>query len=160
MKKILVTAIMLCCSISAQANWTQSISEDEMSGEKSVFIHGPDGTRRDIPWPHSGDEATLIYRCSDRSFYIWTDTNNLTDDTTEDGYNAHFLLVKKDDDSPFRMDFIQRWGSKFFHPLRSEEMEFIKNSREFKIQFPAYSIGNVVYTFEVSGFDESLCQIN
>jgi hypothetical protein len=165
MKKLmLMLAMTLALTLTANmakadASWKAHTNTDEMNGETTTTLFLKGAATKKLDFPYSNPDVLLAYSCSGGYFAFLTSANNIVGGDNEDGYELHRFRVKIDDEL-VKFTFSQEWGSEWFRDYNriSYDTRKIKQSNRLLIETSLFGQGTVIYAFNTTGFDESLCR--
>lgn len=170
-KKILIINLIMfvlifLATVNAFAEWRVSSSEDEMTGEKQYYAMSPSvKSTESMGFPYSSTNAWLgVGTDGDQEwcFIGFSETPNLTDASTKDGYNLIDTRIKWNDDSDKieNTKLTQSWGAKFLH-FRSDEdiISKIEESNTLLIELGWYGEGDVYFDFSLKGSAAAINEI-
>ena len=149
----LITIAMMVLSISAQAEWRQWSSEDPMNDTvRKGMASALTASMKMMSFPYQDTKAVLGVSCDDTGAYMrFTNSPNLSGDTTHDGYNSIRLRVRKDNDQVRGIKFVQNWGSDqlstTFPPMRNIVLE----GQTLLVEIPWHGQGKVYFKFDLTG---------
>ena len=149
----MITIAMMVLSINAQAEWGQWSSEDPMNDTvRKGMASALTAPMKMMSFPYQDTKAILGVSCDDTGAYMrFTNSPNLSGDTTHDGYNSIRLRVRKDNDQVRGIKFVQNWGSDqlstTFLPMRNIVME----GQTLLVEIPWHGQGKVYFKFDLTG---------
>jgi len=140
--------------------WRTSSSTDEMTGEVQAFAFSkPVGPTRKMSFPYGDVTATLAFGCDSGSEWLYiafSESPNLLDTQTEDGYNTVYPRIKFDD-TLSQQRFSQEWGSRYLH-FRQPERNILKvmNSNTFLLELNWHGSGKRLFNFSLTGSTDAV----
>jgi len=161
-RAFLVFVLGLVISAPASAQWTSSVSTDEMTGKRQAYAHSPQvGPTRPMPFPYTGTRAWLGFGCNgqDEWAYVgFSNQPNLINTETRDGYHAFSTRVKFDD-QVYTMDFTQKWGDSFLEFDDDEAtIARILTTGSALLELDWYSSGVVYFRFSLRGSSAAIAK--
>lgn len=160
---IYIIILLLFSSTDLYAQWTTSKDVDEMTGEGNSYAHSPsvNPTER-MGSPYSDVRAWLGVGCdgdSEWSYIGFSQSPNITDDETEDGYNVITTRVKWND-SIKNEEFTQDWGANFLHFRRDDVViKDIMSSSTALVELNWYGEGRTFFRFSLAGSSAAVQKI-
>ena len=159
--KVATVAILFLC-IQGCA-WTTSISKDEMTGKKRAYAHSDTTTpTRQMGFPYANVTARLTVGCNDKSewaYFNFTETPDLLDTSTEDGYDTFDSRIKWDD-LVSNVKMMQTWGASSIHFWDYKSaISKIAESNTVLLELNWYGEGRAYFKFSLSGSSSALAKI-
>lgn len=157
---IQIVVIILMLSVSAYAQWTNSVSEDEMTGERSCFAQSPvTSATKEMSFPYTDTYAWLGIGYDGQSEWVYfgfSNEPNLTDDDTMDGYDRINTRIKWDNEV-VNATFTQEWGSKFIHFTNDRAaITKIIQSNTVLLELSWYGEGQTYFRFSLQGSSDAI----
>lgn len=153
--------LLVTVPLAAKAqSWSHFTSRDEMTGELQAYATSPRTTStRPMSFPYRGVEAWLAFGCDSEDEWAYlgfSESPNVTDTETHDGYNSFRARVRWDDDVE-RMRMTQEWGSKFIH-LRpySQAIGKMSRAKTVLVELNWYRSGEVYFRFSLNGSAQAI----
>lgn len=140
---------------SPKPSWRVSSSQNEMTGSLEIYAHSPttEPTKR-MSFPYSNVRAWLGVGCNkdDEWVYVgFSDSPNITDDETKDGYNLIRTRVKWDN-AIENVVLTQKWGAKFLHFQNSNSiLQKIIESDSALLELQWHGQQSVFFKFDLKG---------
>jgi hypothetical protein len=158
----LLVPLTLALVAPASAQWTSSVSKDEMTGKRQGFAHSAHvRATRAMQFPYTDTEAWLGFGCDgeDEWAYIgFSNQPNLTNTDTHDGYNSFSTRVKWDDQVE-TTDFIQKWGDSFIHFREgSKAIDRLTTAGAVLLELEWYGAGTVYFRFSLQGSSDAIAK--
>ena len=163
MKKILLALAVIFSATSANAEWHEVNNTDSMTNVTQYYLQTQGDVNRKLPFPYHNAKSKITYDCHSGEFYFYISADNLTGGDIGDGYHTYDLRVKFDDVLT-EQKFIKGWNNPFLSPNiggKAARLEFakrLKDTKEFLLEYSLYNTGSVVWTYDMSGFDETKCK--
>jgi TonB family protein len=153
-------AALVAMPVSAQ--WLTSVSTDEMTRKRTHFASSPrTASTRPMGFPYNATRAWLGVGCGgeERWAYIgFNESPNLTNTTTESGYNAFSTRVRWDDNVE-TMRFRQEWGASFIHFDADEEaIARMVAASTVLLELQWYGEGSTYFEFSLRGSSAALAE--
>jgi len=154
---------ILLASFPAYANWETSVSKDEMTGDLSAYASSPiTGPTKSMGFPYSDVKAWLGVGCDEKDEWAYigfTESPNLNDTETKDGYNEIRTRIKWDENVK-NIVLTQEWGAKFIHFLFDiSAIELIEKSDSVLLELNWHGEGIVYFKFSLSGSSSAINKI-
>jgi|TARA_B100001971_G_scaffold206324_1_gene224930 RNA polymerase subunit RPABC4/transcription elongation factor Spt4 len=144
-------------------SWRTSNSTDQITGERSAYASSPRTTSTTpMEFPYSDAQAWLGVGCdsdSEWAYVGFTDSPNLVDDETRDGYNEIRTRIRWDDEAGQEL-FTQAWGADFLH-FQSDAATIMRvaSSNAFRLELNWYGQGRVYFDFSLNGSSQAISDI-
>lgn len=148
---------------SVYGQWTTSETTDEMEGTTSYFAISPDvKPTRQMSFPYGNITSNLVIACKEASTYAYfyfSDSPNLTDDETEDGYNLVRTRLKVDEVIE-NISLTQTWGANSLFLLNDElYIQKAKEASELLLELNWYGNGKVYFRYDLSGSAKKISEV-
>ena len=161
--KLIFSSILIVLSLPLLSQWDNSNSTDEMTGEVSAYCSSPlTSPTKSMDFPYSDTKAWLGIGCDGVSEWVYvgfTNSPNLLDTDTEDGYNVFTTRIKWDDELTSER-FIQNWGAKFIHFTDIEgAIENIIQSNTLLVELNWHGSGKTYFRFNLSGSSKAIAKV-
>ncbi len=147
----------------AIAQWTNSTSKDEMTGERSCYVHSK-STRptEKMGFPYGDTTAWMGIGSDGESEWVYvrfSDSPNLLDTSIEDGYNLIETRIKWDDKVE-DVTFVQEWGAEALH-FRDDASAIarIMKSNSVLLELNWYGEGKVYFRFSLQGSSAGIAKM-
>lgn len=143
--------------------WRTFNSTDEMTGDTSHYAISPSAlSTRPMSFPYTGVTSSLAVGCSASSswaYLVFSESPNITNDETEDGYNLIPTRVKWDSEL-VKMTLTQDWGSKFLHFMDdANTIKKIQASNEVLLEFSWHGQDQVYFKISLNGSSNAIKEI-
>lgn len=143
--------------------WGTFDSSDEMSGDKSSYAVSPKTTpTRQMGFPYQGVKAQLAVGCdgsSEWAYLHFTESPNLSNTKTKDGYNLVKTRVRWDD-NVVNEEMSQDWGAQFIHfQNRAAAISKIAGSSSVMVELDWHGEGAVRFPFTLNGSSAAIQKI-
>lgn len=153
--KFFTTIILFFIGLPIFAQWDNSSSIDEMTGEVSAYCSSQFvSSTKKMNFPYTDTKAFLGIGNDGKSEWVYigfTNQPNLLNTETKDGYNVFNTRIKWDDELT-SSKFIQTWGANSIQFWNSEEVvENIRNSNTVLLELEWHGSGKVYFRFNLSG---------
>jgi hypothetical protein len=135
-----------------------------MTDEKTWYATSPYVSpveKMNFPYGNTKAWLGIGYNGENGWVYIgFTNSPNLLDTSTEDGYNLIHTRIKWDDNEPENISLKQEWGSKFIH-FRNDDVIISKiaESNTVLLELNWYSEGKVYFRFPLTGSSDAINKI-
>lgn len=143
--------------------WTTFDTKDEMTEGQRFFAISPSVTStRPMSFPYTGVTTSLAVGCDKSNswaYLVFSESPNLTNDETKDGYNLIPTRVKWDNQLE-TMSLTQDWGSRFLH-FRDDEkaVEKIQANNEVLLEFNWHRQERVYFKITLNGSSKAIKEI-
>lgn len=149
------TAAAYSTSPALQARWTHSTKRDEMTGEISAFAFSPRSKpTRPMSFPYMDLTAVMAFGCdgdSEWAYINFSDSPNLTNTETEDGYNTFTTRVRWDE-AVENTRMVQEWGATALHFRNgADAIRKMASASEALVELKWYGAGDVYFLFSMNG---------
>lgn len=144
----------------AQARWTHSTKRDEMTGDVSAFAFSArTKPTRPMSFPYTDVTAVMAFGCdgdSEWAYINFSDSPNLTNTETEDGYNTFTTRVRWDE-SVENTRMLQEWGATSLHFRDgADAIRKMAAASEVLVELKWYGSGDVYFLFSMSGSSDAI----
>ena len=155
--------ILLLIPASVYGQWTTSETVDEMEGTTSYFAISPDvKPTRQMTFPYGDITSNLVIACKEANtfaYFYFSDSPNLSDDETEDGYNLVRTRLKADEVIE-NISLTQTWGANSLFLLNDEPyIQKAKEASEFLLELNWYGNGKVYFRYDLSGSAKIISEV-
>lgn len=165
MKNIFFIFFMVIFSMPSSAeDWTITSSNDEMTGEKKVFAistYDADSTVK-MDSPYTDVKASIGIGCTQKSewiYIVFTESPNLSNTTTKDGYDLIETRIKLDNDIK-NVLLIQKWTGKSLQFLDAKKIiNPLLKSKTLLVELDWISNGKTFFKFPLNGLDDAVKKI-
>jgi hypothetical protein len=152
---LLLGPLIMALSAPISAQWTSSVSKDEMTGGRQAFAHSPmTSPTRPMRFPYTATQAWLGFGCDGENEWTYvgfSNQPNLTNSVTHDGYNSVSTRVKWDDQVE-TMGFTQTWGDSFVDFEDDQEaIAKMTTAGTLLLELEWYGTGQVYFRFSLRG---------
>jgi hypothetical protein len=160
---IVMIVIIVFLSVPLLGQWDVSESTDEMTGKKSAYCSSPvtPPTNR-MDFPYSDTQAWLGIGCDGASEWVYigfTNSPNLLNTDTQDGYNDISTRIKWDDEIK-NESFTQTWGAKFIHFENNEiAIQNIAKSNTLLVELDWHGSGTIYFKFKLAGSSAAIAKM-
>jgi len=156
-------ALVLLATPAYAGSWSTSISKDEMTGKQSAYASSPVTTStKPMGFPYKGTTAWLGVGCNKKSEWAYvgfSQSPNLNDTETEDGYNLIKTRIKWDDKVE-EATLSQDWGAKFIHFWKAKPIiSNIGSSNAVLFELNWHGEGKIYFKFSLKGSSAALKKI-
>jgi len=143
--------------------WTTSTSRDEMTGERSCYAASPrTGPQKAMGFPYGDVQAWLGvgHDSDDEWAYVgFSESPNLTDTETKDGYNVITTRIKWDDEIE-TVSLIQEWGAKSLHfRYGTAAIAKMARSNTVLLELNWYGQGKTYFQFSLNGSSAAIREV-
>lgn len=144
-------------------SWKVRVSEDEMSGDKTVYAISPSTTSiKRMSFPYTGTQAWLGYGCSSDSEWLYvgfSEAPNLTNTEAKTGGYSTFSNRVRWDSELDRESFSQEWGDKFIHfEDKVNSIRKVMSSETVRLELNWHGNGQVHFDFTLDGSKASISE--
>ncbi len=160
----LLLIITLPTATSAAAQWTNSVSKDEMTNEQVVFAISPHATpSRPMEFPYTETDAWVGFMCDSKNEWVYlgfSNTPNLNNTEPGDGFN-HFSARLKWGEEIKNARFSQKWGSSYisFSDGRDALKRLTNGSADtLLLELDWYANGVVYFRFALEGAADAIAK--
>jgi hypothetical protein len=156
-------AFVLLLGSSAFAQWTTSISKDEMTGEHTCYAHSRAVSPVEkMGFPYGDTTAWLGVGCDGKTEWVYVGFNespNLIDTTTEDGFERIQTRIKWDD-TVETVTLTQEWGGEFIHFTNDKAaIDRIAQSNTVLLELNWYGEGRTYFRIPLSGSSAAISKM-
>jgi len=161
-----LAGLLLCIALPAavSAQWTNSVSKDEMTSEEVVFATSPRvPPSREMEFPYKDTEAWVGYMCDGKNEWVYlgfSNTPNLSNTETGDGFN-YFSTRLKWGDEVKKAPFSQKWGSSYINFSDGRDALKRLSSGSFDsllLELDWYGNGVVYFKFSLDGAADAIAK--
>ena len=152
----ILAASSLLVPISTAAQWSTSVSRDEMTGKKQVFATSPTvppTTAMESPYNDTG--AWLGFGCDGQNEWAYvgfSNEPNLSNAEPQDGGYSSFTARVKWDTLIDPMHFRQQWGAHFLHFVDADAaIMHMMSASSVLLELQWYGTGDVYFRFSLRG---------
>ncbi len=164
MKKSIVAISIAATLLSgtADAEWKSHSYADEMTGDKSAIAYSDDvGPSRPMGFPYGDLTAYLAFKCDSAGEYVYvafSESPNISNTETKDGYSTFSTRVKWDDDLETYY-FLQTWGSEVIQFSDDQwAISKIQSANKLLLEVKWYGEGSTYWSFPLSGSSEAIAK--
>ena len=161
---ILVLSLTISATISASAQWTTSVSKDEMDETETWYATSSyTSPTEKMSFPYGNIKAWLGIGYNGKQEWVYigfNDSPNLTDTSIKDGYDLISTRIKWNDEVE-NIVLTQKWGSKFIH-FRDDKaiVSKINQSDTVLLELNWYGEGKVYFRFSLVGSSDAINKIH
>jgi len=161
MKKFWILILLAAGGIGF-AQWKVTTSADEITGAISCYaISKSVKPLHELDFPYTGVISWIGFGTNNKKEWAYigfSTAPNLVGGKIGNGYTTYSLRVRWDN-NPGTMQFFQKWGSKFLHPLNYTK--FIANLRRHKlflIELHWFGQEDVYFRYSIAGAKQAIDQ--
>lgn len=160
---LVIVAVVNLLPIHSFAQWTISISNDEMTGKSSCYASSPaTGPTKPMGFPYHDVTAWLGIGADGKREWVYvgfSESPTLTGTDIGDGYNTIRTRIKWDDKVE-NVTLVQEWGSKFLHfENDSKIIAKIASSNSVLLELNWYSEGRSYFKFSLAGSSAAISKL-
>jgi hypothetical protein len=157
------STFILWLATPALAEWTISSSKDEMTEKKSCYANSSiTGPTEKMGFPYGDTKAWLGIGTNGKGEWVYvgfTDSPNITNTITKDGYNLIKTRIKWNDEIE-NVTLKQDWSSKFIHfNDDSVAIARISESNTLLLELNWFGQGKTYFKFSLKGSSEAIGKI-
>lgn len=160
LQEIVVTSTKIPVPEKPKSKWYTFSSSDEMTGKFSAYTGMPDSRGYpEMEFPYGGVSASLHVGCSKKSewaYFKFSQSPNLANTETEDGYNIIETTVRWDDKVE-SVRLRQNWGDSGIHFYNDgHAIKKIEGSSELLLRLTWHGQRDVHFKFSLLGSGNAL----
>ena len=160
---VMIIVLMLTLGVSAAAQWTNSVSEDPMTGAKSYYAHSPaTASVERMSFPYHDTTATLNVGCDGKSewaYIAFSNAPNIVNTTIKNGYNLIQTRIRWNDKVE-SVTLSQGWGSEFLHFSDGKSaISRIAGSDTMLLELNWFGEGMVYFKFFLAGSSAAISKM-
>lgn len=150
-------------STSAARQWTNSSSQDEMTGQKRAHAHSAQvSSAQPMPFPYSGVKAWLGFGCDATGEWAYIgfseEPNLIRAEPISTGYSRLRTRVRWDD-AVMETQMTQQWGSRFLHFRdRADAISRMMRANSLRVELEWYGAGRVYFDFSLAGSSAAIAR--
>lgn len=159
---IMLSLLAAALAMPASAQWRNSTSTDEMTGERSAHAQSPrTSPTQPMDFPYGDIQAWLGIGCNGESEWAYvgfSSAPNLTNTSNHDGYSTFSTRVRWDDQVE-TMGFRQNWGAAFIHFQDGDKaIAKMAAASNFLLELSWYGDGGTYFRFSLRGSSTALAR--
>jgi hypothetical protein len=164
MRTLSILVLTIALPTAGSAQWTNTVSRDEMTNEQVVFALSPHVTpSRQMDLPYADTEAWVGFMCDGKNEWVYlgfSNTPNLVDTETGDGFNYFSTRVKWGEEVKTAR-FSQKWGSSLINFSDGRDaLKRLTSARadSLLLELDWYGNGTVYFRFPLEGASDAIAQ--
>ena len=140
--------------------WRLLRSKDEMTNEESIYIRSSSfSSISPMEFPYQSVTSWIGIGCKKDSRWVYigfSESPNLSNTQTEDGYNT-FRTKVRFDDVVETLSFTQKWAADFIYPKNDEQfIRKLSASKNVRLALEWYGQREVYFDYQMHQFDKVL----